>query len=149
MEWTGRQQLDYLLQSVLVGVVVGVVFDVMTECGRAAGRRRTVFWLDGLFGVLAALITFFGALVITDGRLHPLLFFGVLSGMAVEHYSVGRLLARIVCHSLGFVRRLCHLTERGARLVASGVRKVGKRTVCLLKKGKKVAKKGCFFEKKT
>lgn len=88
MEWTGRQQLYFLLQCAAVGLVQGLVLDVMTGLRRRSPRKR---WrlTDVLFGPIAAFITFVGALVIMDGQLHPILFFGIAVGMLAEHVTVG------------------------------------------------------------
>ncbi len=93
VEWTGSQQLLFLLQSGGLGFGLGFLFDVFTGLGRT-GSRCQRFWLDSFFGILAALITFFGSLAIMDGVLHPLLFAGILVGFLAEHASVGWLVSR-------------------------------------------------------
>ena len=91
MEWTGQQQVAMLVQSCGVGLLLGVVYDIFFSAGRRS-TRPAVFIRDALFGLVAALITFFCALAITDGRMHPLLFAGSGLGMLAEHYSIGRVL---------------------------------------------------------
>lgn len=95
MEWTWQQQAHLLLQSGGVGFALGMVYDVFraAETGRTA--RVRVFVLDALFGVTAALVTFYAALAIMDGRLHPLLFAGCGIGFAAQRRSIGRLTGRL------------------------------------------------------
>lgn len=153
MEWTGNQQLLFLLRSCGVGCVVGVLFDILTGWGRVSGNRYAVFVLDTVFGLPAALITFFGALIITDGRMHPLLFAGVLAGMLAEHFLTGR-----------WISKLMQLTVRTLHRVSSWIRAMVGRCEGWLaeigsgnpkrqnnrgKNRKKLEKKRCFFEKNT
>ena len=95
MEWSGRQQIQFLLQSFILGGLLGLCLDIATGLFTARKRRRWL-WSDVLFGPFAAVITFFGALVIMDGQLHPLLFIGVALGMLTEHVTVGVYLCREV-----------------------------------------------------
>ena len=92
MEWTGQQQIQFLLQSIFLGVLQGLCLDLITNLF-AGRRRRKWLWTDVLFGPLAAIIPFFGALVIMDGQMHPLLFLGIAVGMLAEHVTVGLLVA--------------------------------------------------------
>ena len=104
MEWTGQQQIQFLLQSIVLGVLQGLCLDLITNL--FAGRRRKKWlWTDVLFGPLAAIITFFGALVIMDGQLHPLLFLGIAFGMLVEHVTIGSFIAFLLrCARLGMIK---------------------------------------------
>ena len=78
MGWMGREQVRLLLESGGLGLLLGVLFDVCCALSRACGRRRWLrFGVDAAFGVPAALLTFYGALAIMDGRMHPLLFAGL------------------------------------------------------------------------
>ncbi len=95
MEWTGRQQTFFLLQSVVLGVMQGFALDVVTGFVSSSKRKRWL-WTDIVFGPLAAVVTFFGALVVMDGQLHPLLLFGVFLGMAAEHIVVGVWMGRAI-----------------------------------------------------
>ncbi len=98
MEWTGGQQLGLLMESGGLGLLLGLLFDVNSGLSRATpGRRAARFLRDTLFGLLAALVTFFVSLAIMDGRLHPLLFCGSALGFWLEHISVGRWVARLTC----------------------------------------------------
>lgn len=99
MEWSGRQQIYFLLQSVVLGAGQGLLLDVLTGMVRITNRKRWL-WTDVIFGPIAAVITFCGALVIMDGHLHPLLFVGVGIGMLAEHVTIGVL----VCRCIRFVR---------------------------------------------
>lgn len=118
MEWTGRQQLYFLLQSVGVGLVQGLVLDTLTGLRQRLMHKR---WrlTDVLFGPIAAFITFIGALVIMDGQLHPMLFFGIAIGMLVEHATVGLWLQWLM-------RRLRVCVHKGVRLCVSFLRKIGR-----------------------
>ena len=101
MEWTGRQQMFFLLQSIGLGAVQGFALDVITGLTRPF-VKKTWLWTDVLFGPVAAVCTFFGALAVMDGHLHPLLLFGVIVGMAAEHILIGVW----VCRFLRRVRRM-------------------------------------------
>lgn len=115
MEWSGRQQIEFLLQSFLLGVVQGLLLDVMTGLVFIAKRKRWL-WTDMIFGPIAAIITFCGALVIMDGQLHPLLFFGVFFGMALEHVVIGTYVCRLMRHlrrgSMQIVRMIQRFLRR-------------------------------------
>ena len=88
MEWTGRQQILFLLQSIGLGIIIGLFLDGLAAL-MLRRVRRNQFILDVAFGGVTALLVFFGSLVILDGQLHPLLIFGSTAGLAVEHLSVG------------------------------------------------------------
>ena len=85
VEWTGYEQVIFYLLSMVSGVCIGVIFDVFTGWGRARRRVSSIFFLDIMFCVLSALLTFSSALLIMDGQLHPLLLFGIFTGGVVEH----------------------------------------------------------------
>ena len=106
MEWTGAQQLLFLLRSVGVGMFVGLLFDVMCGIERTFRRRFMVFVWDGLFGVVAAWITFFASLSITDGKMHPLLFCGIGFGFVAEHGGVGVYVSKGVSFASRWVSRM-------------------------------------------
>lgn len=152
IEWTGQQQLLLLLQSAGLGCLIGAVFDLTTGLERGIGRRWLVWLLDGLFGVTAALITFFGALAIMDGRLHPLLFGGILCGFLAEHTAVGRYMSRLVCGTVRLCRRGVLAFERwGENGILRFCSLFGKFAVFWKKKpdsAPKSGKKFCFFSKK-
>ena len=95
MEWTGQQQILFLLQSMCLGVVQGVLFNIVTGIGRSFSQSRRVMW-DVLFGPLTAIITFCGALIIMDGQLHPLLLGGSVIGMLLEHLTIGHWLSALI-----------------------------------------------------
>ena len=126
MEWTGQQQIQFLLRSIILGVLQGLCLDLMTSLLVGRKRRRWL-WTDVLFGPLAAIVTFFGALVIMDGQLHPLLFFGIALGMLVEHATVGCLIALL----LRYVRRWMNEIKRITHIFFAIVRNWGEK---LLKK---------------
>ena len=108
MEWTGRQQILFLLQSIGLGAFQGFALDVITGFTRPLTQRKWL-WMDVMFGPMAAVCTFFGALVVMDGQLHPLLLFGVTLGMAAEHVLIGGWMCRILRRG----RLVAHRTVRG------------------------------------
>jgi len=152
LEWSGRQQLLFLVQSAGLGVLIGLVFDIITGVTRGACRRLRVFLLDVLFGVLAALITFFGTLAIMDGQLHPLLFVGALIGFLSEHGSVGRWISRGVCRCQRcFSRAGLFLLDRGERFLLRLAAVFSKKKLekpIVKKTDEKKRKKSRFFAKK-
>lgn len=108
MGWTWRQQLWLLLQCMGLGVSLGVLYDLfgIVRLWRSR-RRRSLFLTDALFGVLAALVTFFTALAIMDGRMHPLLFFGSVFGFTVQHLTLGRIASRALYRAGAALIRVC------------------------------------------
>ena len=84
------QQLNVLLQSTALGGGIGTLFDVCGGFWRGKKYRRQMFLTDVVLCALSAVITFFGALIVADGQLHPVLFVGILLGVVAEHYAVGR-----------------------------------------------------------
>ncbi len=109
VEWTGAQQVSLFLQSAGLGLLLGVLFDMLGGVQPLLSRRRVIRWtLDILYGTVAAMITFFTALGKMDGVMHPLLFGGILLGMAVEHAGVGHLVQRLTLYG-------CRLTARTVR----------------------------------
>ena len=108
MEWTGKQQIWFLLQSIGLGVVVGFSFDSITALTLRDVRRK---WRisDALFGPLAALFVFLGALVIMDGQLHPLLILGSFLGLFAEHCTLGFLVKKALQRARIFTRKISTL----------------------------------------
>lgn len=106
MEWTGWQQVQFYLESLPWGMLVGLLFDINSGIIRTKVRMTGAVLLDSVFGVLAAGITFFGALVIMDGQLHPLLFCGILSGFLLEHYTVGKAVAFCLARGVRALRQI-------------------------------------------
>lgn len=96
MEWSKSEQILFLFQSAIVGMLIGAVFDWLSGWYRERRYRKKLFFADILFGAVSAIGTFFGALVIMDGQLHPLLFFGGLLGLLMEHYVMGKWASRYV-----------------------------------------------------
>ena len=126
MEWSGGQQIVFLLQSIGLGVVQGLLLDILMGFVRMPKRARWL-WMDVLAGPISALITFLGALVIMDGQLHPLLLFGTFLGMWFEHITVGRGICRFIrwirCKMTSAIKNAYHFTYRimrfcGSRLAA-------------------------------
>ena len=142
MEWTGQQQLLFFWQSTGLGMLVGLVFDITSGLCRVIRRRWVVFLLDALFGVQAALITFFGALAIMDGQLHPLLFIGILCGAVISYLLLGRFLSRLVCMT---GRRITRIAAQSSLYM----RKMWKNMAIIAKNAVKQIKNAIFFSKKT
>lgn len=153
MEWTGQQQLLFFWQSTGLGMLVGLTFEVASGLCRVIRCRWVVFLLDALFGVQASLITFFGALAIMDGQLHPLLFAGALVGFLMEHASVGAYISRVVCWCCRFLGRVGGaLLTAEAKMMDYFAQFLVKRRQQMqnkAKKGKKIRKKSYFFYKKS
>ena len=90
MEWSGAQQFDLVYKGALLGCIIGVLLDVTGGFWRGKSYRWQLFVSDFVVSIIAAMITFFGSLVISDGHLHPVLFVGMLGGALIEHYAIGR-----------------------------------------------------------
>ncbi len=98
-------------QSICIGGVIGILLDVFSGLERNQTRMYRLF-LDVIFGPLAAIVMFLGSLVITDGQLHPFLFFGVFVGLLLEHLTLGRYLSKIVVILRKCVRRITAIFGR-------------------------------------
>ena len=106
-EWIGQHQIALFLQSGAFGVCLGFVFDCFNVLSKMRRRNRIpVFLGDVVFFVLAAFATFFYSLAVMDGRMHPLLFFGIALGMIVQHLIIGRLFSRALYLLLRFLYRV-------------------------------------------
>lgn len=112
MEWSGDQQVLFLVPCVLIGVIIGFLFDMFSGWFRGRAYRHRLFVADAVLGALSAVITFFGALVVMDGHLHPLLFFGLLIGFFLEHYTVGAILGRLLCRFHYLLVRFLRVVDR-------------------------------------
>lgn len=152
LEWGIAQQLLLLVQSGVLGVVLGALFEIIS--GMARGKSKVSrFIADVIFCIFSALITFFFSLVVTDGRLHPVMFIGVGMGLLLEHISGGRWIGFAVYKCLCFIRKL--------RVNCSGALvRISSKCACKIyaiwcKSGareenvKKTRKKHHFFQKKT
>lgn len=94
MDWSGTEQLYHFLQCVIMGSVLGIQFELTCALIRVIKSPILRFIIDALYGVIASVITFFWSLIITDGRMHPVLFVGGLCGFLCEHYALGRFISR-------------------------------------------------------
>ena len=126
MGWMGREQVRLLLESGGLGLLLGMLFDVFGALSRACGRRRIRrFLVDAAFGIPAALMTFYGALAIMDGRMHPLLFGGMLVGFCLQHLTIGRrgcrLLYRVGSGVSRGIRAVCRMADAGAERLGKSV----------------------------
>lgn len=141
-----------MLHSLLLGFGQGMILDSITALSQLKSRRKWL-WTDMAFGPIAAVVTFFGALLICDGQLHPVVLFGVFSGMAVEHLTAGHLLRLMTVRIARFVRRI-------ARIFCMGLQACGRffgkcrlidseKRFCRGRKSEKTRKMSHFFQKKT
>lgn len=92
-------------QSICLGGVIGILLDASSGLGRNQTKTYR-FWLDVIFGPLAAVVMFLGSLVIMDGQLHPVLFCGAFVGLLLEHLLFGRYLAESVVILRKCVRKM-------------------------------------------
>lgn len=140
MEWTGRQQILFLLQSIGLGFIVGFCLDSVTAVTQRSARRR---WRlsDMLFGPIAALLVFLGALVIMDGQLHPLLILGSFWGMLAEHFTLGIWVGKLLQKVRYYIRKLNAIliacAAWGIRNILDLMRYVGRFSKRMRKKVKK------------
>lgn len=130
IEWSGQQQLLFFARSVVVGLMIGVLFDVFTGWGRIRRSKVKTFLLDVTFCLISSVITFFAALVIMNGQLHPLLLFGIALGAVIVHITVGQIISSLVAWMGRFFGKVSCYFERlqGAalgifRLVKESVKK--------------------------
>jgi len=162
VEWTGAQQVGLLLESGGLGVLLGLLFDIMGGFVHGGTRDRwRLFLADVFFGLLAALVTFFGSLAIMDGQMHPLLFGGCLLGFLAEHVGPGRQVGRLVCRLRRWIRCVLEAIYMGSEVLISRILGVVNRLFGVLKtkkscqkeenekNGEKSRKKFRFFQKKS
>lgn len=151
MEWTWREQIWLLLQCGGLGLLLGTVYDWISVWGQLRRSSRTViFFLDSLFGLLAALVTFFFALATMDGRLHPMLFAGSALGMAVQRCGISRFHRRVLYRMGVLVRSLVRYCMLPFVLMKAWIirilAKAGKFIKKTYQKLKKIRKKTCNSE---
>lgn len=148
MEWTWREQIVLLLQCSGLGMLLGIVYDWLSVWGQLRRLSRAAFFaLDALFGLLAALVTFFFALATMDGRLHPLLFVGSIIGLSAERCGISRFHRRLLYRVFSLLRRglrWCVLPFILLKEWISGVWvKAGRKFRKTYQKFKKIRKKAC------
>ncbi len=142
VEWTGAQQVSFLLDYTGLGLLFGLVFDVLEGLQPfLRGHRVLRFLADSLLGLLAALVTFFVALATMDGVLHPLLFGGILLGAVTEHLSIGRRVAALT-------RRAGYRMGRIRSVLLYGRNTLGRRLSAFFLLKKTVAEKNAAFAEK-
>lgn len=152
VEWTAVQQLSLFLESAGLGLLFGVAFDILGGVQSLLPRRRFLRWtLDILFGVTAAFVTFFAALAKMDGVMHPLLFGGLLLGMAAEHAAIGKGIQVYTRRSVRAAGRIRDFLARiGSALTAFLTGFSPRKEAATEEKAvlpKKIEKKFDFFEK--
>ena len=96
VEWSGWQQIVFIFECIPIGTILGFLFEINSSFVRLSARKSTKYFLDSLFGLLASVVTFFTALVIMDGQLHPILFLGIGFGFFCEHIVLGRLVIQLL-----------------------------------------------------
>lgn len=148
IEWSGIQQLSFIFKSLPIGVLFGVTLNIINGLGRIWRCRWKVFIADIVFSVIASVVTFFAALVITDGQLHPILFLGILLGLIITHFLCGKYIAKFVFHigmrcSL-WARTISDLARKFIVKVVSAIKKVRKTDNATAK----TTKTGLFFKKR-
>lgn len=119
------QQLGFVPKSMVLGCCIGCILDISSGFWRGKKYRLKLYVSDVVCCALAAVITLFGSLVITDGQLHPMLFVGVVLGVIAEHCLVGRWLSLIICKAKRHLRAWAYkISEKcavGLRLFDSAV----------------------------
>lgn len=100
------QQLGFVLKSMVLGCCIGCMLDISGGFWRGKQYRYKMCIADVICCIIAAVITFFGALVITDGQLHPVLFVGIFWGVLAEHFIIGRWLSLVVYKFHRFINAL-------------------------------------------
>lgn len=154
MQWSGSEQIRLFAQSILLGICFGVLFSFFNVASKPRNCRHLLFLGDMLFFVTTSFITFFFAMTMMDGRLHPLLFGGSLVGFVLFHVAFGRYLSRWLYR---FGRWLMFVMKRLIGLILTPFRLMflvaqrafnsiyGKRK----KKAENTRKKSAFFQKKS
>ncbi len=94
MQWSGYEQLKLFIASILLGCCLGLLFSLFNVASKLRHYRWIMFLSDAMFFAVASIISFFFALAMMDGLLHPLLFCGCLVGFVVFHAALGRYLSR-------------------------------------------------------
>lgn len=140
MDWNAREQLLLLLHSAIPGIIIGILFDANSGFLQCYALRRCSGFIDALWGSTAALITFFSALVLADGQLHPVLLVGILFGFLAEHYTIGRLI-RFCAYSI------CANIQKFGRLWQCFCSKIWIVVSKRIKSRKKQEKTRYFFKK--
>ena len=97
MEWSGVQQFSVLYKTAVVGYAIGMLLDIFGGFWRGKAYRLHLLVSDIIICGIAAFVTFFAALCVSDGHFHPVLFVGILCGAVAEHYTIGRWLAWLAC----------------------------------------------------
>lgn len=151
MEWTWREQILLFLQCGGLGLLLGTTYDWVSVWGQLhRSSRATVFCMDSLFGLLAALVTFFFSLATMDGRLHPLLFAGSALGVVVQRCGISRLHRRVLYRLGVLLRSLAQYSVLPFVLLKVGISqvlvKVGNFIAKTYQKLKKIRKKTCNSE---
>ena len=96
VEWSGWQQIVFLVECIPCGAILGFFFELTSGFVRFSTSKSTKYLYDVLYGMMASVVTFFTALVIMDGQLHPILFLGIGFGFICEHIMLGRLVMQMV-----------------------------------------------------
>lgn len=123
-----------------MGVMIGILLDIFNGLGRNRSRAYR-FWLDVIFGPLAAVMLCLGSLAIMDGQLHPLLLFGAFVGVVLERLTIGRYLSNSVAYLRRVVGRLVKVLEKACIVFSKWLRKIVRVLLRWRSKPQKMAKK--------
>lgn len=123
-----------------MGVMIGILLDIFNGLGRNRSRAYR-FWLDVIFGPLAAVMLCLGSLAIMDGQLHPLLLFGAFVGVVLERLTIGRYLSNSVAFLRRVVGQLVKVLEKACLVFSKWLRKIVHVLLRWRSKPQKMAKK--------
>ena len=123
-----------------MGVMIGILLDIFNGLGRNRSRAYR-FWLDVIFGPLAAVMLCLGSLAIMDGQLHPLLLFGAFVGVVLERLTIGRYLSNSVAYLRRVVGQLVKVLEKACLVFSKWLRKIVRVLLRWRSKPQKMAKK--------
>lgn len=124
----------------MLGVLVGFFIDVAFAVLCRDTRRRWLLF-DAVSGPPAALLVMFGALIIMDGHLHPLLILGSFLGMFVEHLTLAGAISWIIKNVCCFLRLLKQIVLDCGKCLRSMIHDFLRNFVVISKKTWKMMKK--------
>ena len=105
MELTWAQQSAAFCYSILLGAALGVLYGALKfwRVSFSLGKA-SVFALDVAFMLMWALAVFYFSLAFLLGYIRLYVFAGSLLGFALQRLTLGRLLARVYCPAVRFIR---------------------------------------------
>ena len=141
LEWSGWQQVLFLLECIPSGMILGLLFEITSIFVRFTAKKGNRYLFDALYSVLAAIITFFTALVTMDGQLHPLLFIGILLGFISEHLLLGEFIMKVTIYVERLVRKIGVFLKTVYQLFTRFLQTFGHRVSCFVRKNAKLYEK--------